>query len=77
MARWDDVWFWVVRHGRTEANDENIYRSWSNHWKAQLSDDEKIRRASYVIDNSGSLDLTKNQVQRVFWELKTLARRSD
>ena len=44
--------------------------------KAQLSDDEKIRRASYVIDNSGSLDLTRNQVQRVFWELKTLALRS-
>lgn len=45
--------------------------------KTQLPDDEKIRRASYVIDNSGPLDLTRNQVQRVFWELKTLARRSD
>ncbi|HLY99332.1 MAG TPA: dephospho-CoA kinase [Candidatus Angelobacter sp.] len=44
--------------------------------KTQLPDDEKIRRASYVIDNSGSLDLTRNQVQRVFWELKTLALRS-
>jgi dephospho-CoA kinase len=55
-----------------EARTEMERRS-----KVQLSDEEKIRRASYVIDNSGSLDLTRNQVQRVFWELKTLARRSD
>lgn len=38
MARWDDIWFWVARHGRTEANDEDVYRSWSNYWKTQLSD---------------------------------------
>ena len=34
---------------------------------AQLPDEEKIRAADYVIDNSGSLDNTREQVRRV-WE---------
>jgi len=33
---------------------------------AQLPDEEKIKRANFVIDNSGSLDETEAQVQRVF-----------
>ncbi len=33
---------------------------------AQLSDEEKIKAADYVIDNSGSLDATREQV-RVVW----------
>jgi dephospho-CoA kinase len=41
--------------------------------KAQLPDDEKIRRADYVIDNSGSLARTRQQVERVYAELKVLA----
>ena len=51
MARWDDVWFWVARHGRTEANEEDIYRSWSNYWKTQLSDEgrkEANEAATYL-----------------------------
>jgi dephospho-CoA kinase len=43
--------------------------------KAQLSDDEKVRRADYVIDNSGPLDRTRQQVQRIHAELKVLAKR--
>jgi len=35
---------------------------------AQLSDDEKIKAADRVIDNSGSLDNTREQVGRV-WEI--------
>ncbi len=34
---------------------------------AQLPDEEKIKAADYVIDNSGSLDHTRGQVRQV-WE---------
>ncbi|MFI5105515.1 MAG: dephospho-CoA kinase, partial [Terriglobales bacterium] len=43
--------------------------------KAQLTDAEKVRRADYVIDNSGPLDLTRHQVERIYAELKVLAKR--
>jgi dephospho-CoA kinase len=33
---------------------------------AQLSDEEKIKAADFVIDNSGSLDATEQQVRKVF-----------
>ncbi|HET6840710.1 MAG TPA: dephospho-CoA kinase [Candidatus Angelobacter sp.] len=61
---------------RAGISEEEARAEMERRSKAQLSDEEKIRRASYVIDNSGSLDRTRNQVQRVFWELKTLALRS-
>lgn len=41
--------------------------------KAQLPDEEKVRRADYVIDNSGSLERTRQQVERIYAELKTMA----
>lgn len=44
--------------------------------KAQIPDDEKARRADFVIDNSGALDETYHQVERIYAELKVLARRS-
>jgi len=34
---------------------------------AQLSDEEKIKRADYIIDNCGSLEQTREQVRQV-WE---------
>ena len=40
---------------------------------AQRSDEEKIRAADYVIDNSGSRAETARQVEQVFRELKRLA----
>lgn len=40
---------------------------------AQHSDEEKIRAADYVIDNSGSLQETDRQVDLVYQELKQLA----
>jgi dephospho-CoA kinase len=43
--------------------------------KAQMPDDEKARRADFVIDNSGSIDETRHQVQRIYAELKVLAKR--
>jgi dephospho-CoA kinase len=36
---------------------------------AQISDEEKIKAADFVIDNSGSLDATEQQVRRVFTAL--------
>jgi len=42
--------------------------------KAQWPDEEKIKRADYVIDNSGPLSQTQAQVKKVFEELKTLAK---
>jgi dephospho-CoA kinase len=44
--------------------------------KAQISDDEKMRRADFVIDNSGPVDVTRHQVERIYAELKVLAKRA-
>ena len=43
---------------------------------AQLADKEKVRRADYVIYNSGSLEDTERQVEHVFAELKWEAEQS-
>jgi len=40
--------------------------------KAQIPDQEKVRHADYVIDNSGSLEQTRQQVQKVFEQLQYL-----
>jgi dephospho-CoA kinase len=37
---------------------------------AQLPDEEKIKAADFVIDNSGSLDATEQQVSQVFSALR-------
>lgn len=41
---------------------------------AQLPDAEKARRADYVIDNSGSMEQTDEQVDKIVSELKELAK---
>jgi dephospho-CoA kinase len=38
---------------------------------AQIPDEEKIKAADFVIDNSGSLDATQQQVNRVFAALRS------
>ncbi|MBZ5681173.1 MAG: dephospho-CoA kinase [Acidobacteriia bacterium] len=43
---------------------------------AQLPEAEKIKVADYVIDNSGSLDATKEQVRRVWESLRSEASKS-
>jgi len=40
---------------------------------AQLSDEEKIKAANYVIDNSGPLDHTREQVRKVWDQLRAKA----
>ncbi len=39
---------------------------------AQLPDEEKIKAADFVIDNSGSLEATERQVQQVFSALRAV-----
>jgi dephospho-CoA kinase len=41
---------------------------------AQLPDEEKIKAADFVIDNSGSLDQTREQVGKVWRQLQAEAR---
>jgi dephospho-CoA kinase len=43
--------------------------------KAQLSDDEKMRRADFVVDNSATLELTRQQVEKIYSEFRVLAKR--
>jgi dephospho-CoA kinase len=42
---------------------------------AQLPDEKKVKAADYVIDNSGSLDATKEQVQQLYAQLVAEAAR--
>lgn len=44
--------------------------------KAQMTDQEKARLADYVIDNSGELAQTRQQVDRIYAELKELAKKT-
>ena len=41
---------------------------------AQLSDEEKVRHADYVIDNSGTLEQTERQVEKIWSELHSSAK---
>jgi dephospho-CoA kinase len=41
--------------------------------KAQWSDEEKARLSDYVIDNSGAVELTRRQVERIYTELRAVA----
>ncbi|HWZ44748.1 MAG TPA: dephospho-CoA kinase [Candidatus Saccharimonadales bacterium] len=41
--------------------------------RAQLPDAEKVRRGDYVIDNSSTLERTREQTARIYSELKVLA----
>ena len=64
----------VARYAQRAGLDEAVAtEEVQRRSKAQLPDEEKMRRADYVIDNSGSLDRTRQQVERVYAELKTLA----
>ncbi len=40
-------------------------------WKLQMPIEKKVRFADYVIDNSGSLEKTYEQVRRIYKELKS------
>jgi dephospho-CoA kinase len=60
--------------GRTGMNEPAARAEVERRTRAQLSDEEKARRADFVIDNSGALDATRRQVQEIYAKLKALAR---
>ena len=59
---------------RQKIDLESARQEVSRRMAAQLPDEEKIRVADYVIDNSGSLDATRQQVQEVWQNLHNAPR---
>ena len=58
---------WAARVG---VDEETARREVERRMAAQFPDEEKIKAADYVIDNSGSLDETRKQVAAIYPELK-------
>jgi dephospho-CoA kinase len=58
---------------RLKVDEETARREVTRRMAAQFPDEEKIKAADYVIDNSGSLDETKKQVLAIYSELKSAA----
>ena len=58
---------WAVRVG---VDEEAARREVERRMAAQFPDEEKIKVADYVIDNSGSLDETQRRVGQVYGDLK-------
>jgi dephospho-CoA kinase len=61
---------WAARVG---VDEETARREVERRMAAQFPDEEKIKAADYVIDNSGSLDETQRRVREVYGELKRVA----
>jgi dephospho-CoA kinase len=55
------------------VDEETARREVIRRMAAQLPDEEKIKAADYVIDNSGSLDETRTKVRGIHQELKRQA----
>jgi len=53
---------------------ESARREVTRRMAAQLPDEEKSKAADYVIDNSGSLDLTRQKVDQVYEKLRQAER---
>ena len=61
----------VERFARRQKLDHESARAEvARRMAAQLPDEEKIKAADYVIDNSGSLEHTREQVQQVWEKLR-------
>jgi len=54
---------------RQKIDVESARKEVMRRMAAQLPDEEKIKAADYVIDNSGTLDRTREQVQKVWREI--------
>jgi dephospho-CoA kinase len=55
---------------RLKVDPEAARREVTRRMAAQMPDEEKIKAADYVIDNSGSLDETARQVKTIYAELE-------
>ena len=60
---------------RLKVDEETARREVTRRMTAQLPDEQKIRAADYLIDNSGSLDQTENQVGTIYLKLRQEADR--
>ena len=58
---------------RLQIDMETARREVNRRMAAQFSDDEKIKAADYVIDNSGSLQETQHRVQEIYHVLREQA----
>jgi dephospho-CoA kinase len=54
---------------RLKVDQETARREVTRRMAAQMPDEEKIKAADYVIDNSGSLDESRRQVKTIYAEL--------
>ena len=63
----------ILRFARRLGISEDAARAEvTRRMAAQIPDEEKIKAADFVIDNSGSLDATERQVQGVFDKLRSV-----
>lgn len=62
--------------GRIQVDEQAARHEVMRRMAAQLPDEEKVKAADYVIDNSGSLDETRKQVQAVYTKLRAEARKN-
>jgi dephospho-CoA kinase len=60
---------------RVQVDLETARREVTRRMAAQLPDEEKIKAADYVIDNSGSLDATRKTAEEVYRQLVEAERR--
>lgn len=61
---------------RMKMDEASARREVTRRVAAQLPDEEKIKVADFVIDNSGSLDETNRQVREIYGKLKHEAEKS-
>ena len=55
---------------RLKVDEESARHEVTRRMAAQLPDEEKIKAADYVVDNSGSLEETRRQVKEIYAALK-------
>jgi dephospho-CoA kinase len=61
----------MIRYARRHGvSEEGARAEVTRRMAAQIPDEQKIQAADFVIDNSGSLEATERQVQRVFTALR-------
>ena len=58
---------------RTGLSAEQAAAEVARRMRAQIGEEEKARRADYVIDNSGTPEATERQVEKIYGELARLA----
>ena len=61
---------------RQKINLDAARKEIARRMAAQLPDEEKVKSADYVIENSGSLEQTREQVQQVWQKLRLEAEKS-